>query len=723
MVEPWFTLWIVCLSLKGVVTDCPNKCTCYASVLECYKVMPTFIPQSITEVIIYENQQENKLNFTSLGWMNVTKLSINPGLSTIHTNLEEPMVIHNNQFSMLKNIESLQIAFAHLREIQKHAFYGLNKLKVLDLSNNQLLSMDSVVHALNGDGILPNLTELYLSSTSIQNPDLTVSSEQFQNAIKDKPIKVFDISNFRSAWFLGEIDILTVLPFLEKLNISNSSINIFSLHALYNINMSTNLKILDVSYSTFFMPFNNYGKYFMMDLYTEYLKPLNLTELHAKKLLNYPTGIKGTANKTHVCLEVVFNNGSKKDCVETNVGHLKKFVISENSLNYIEPRIWKGFESLRYLDIGNNNLGEAFSNNGYARSIFDFLRNLEFFIASRNGISEIPEDTFRSGKSLKILDLSWNSLKSVMFETHYLFSLQKLDISNNNILYLDESGLGRLTHLLHGTDTNEAHDVEEQSNGLQINMNGNPFDCSCTTAPFLYWLITLNETNTCIYSSKEKQIDRVFIQEIEYHCKEKIVIAVYSVLSLALVVTLATMTILIIRERRKLTLRNQIKKGIAKFDGQEHKEENPPVFLSFCSEDDDVVMNDILPNLDAGLKKILNTEMRCVSNGYQDLRPGFSLANEIIRCVEASSVVIFFVTNAFCRKMWCRNEALVAHYDNKPAVLMMWEKVDVTAMPKHLYKHYQEYVRVHWVQEGEERVMKPGWDELCEAVVRLFADK
>ena len=66
-------------------------------------------------------------------------------------------------------------------------------------------------------------------------------------------------------------------------------------------------------------------------------------------------------------------------------------------------------------------------------------------------------------------------------------------------------------------------------------------------------------------------------------------------------------------------------------------------FSSFCNEDGNIVMEDIVPKLEEGLEKLLNTDSRCVTTGYTDFRPGMSLANEIIRCIEESSVVIFFL--------------------------------------------------------------------------------
>ena len=206
-------------------------------------------------------------------------------------------------------------------------------------------------------------------------------------------------------------------------------------------------------------------------------------------------------------------------------------------------------------------------------------------------------------------------------------------------------------------------------------------------------------------------------------CKEKTVIAVYSLLTISELLVIATLVCFVLRERKAAKLRRHIKQGIEQYKENRENEQKIPVFLSFCSEDDEIVMREIVPKLEDGLKRLLKTDSKCVATGYTDFRPGMSLANEIIRCVEESSVVIFFVTKAFCRKMWCRNEALIAYYENKPTILMIWEELNLKLMPKYLYHQYQHNSRVHWVQENGHRVMKPGWDKLCESVVSLFVEK
>ena len=318
---------------------------------------------------------------------------------------------------------------------------------------------------------------------------------------------------------------------------------------------------------------------------------------------------------------------------------------------------------------------------------------------------------------MRRLDLSKNRLETITFNTDPLVSLEYLDLRHNKFASLDAASMQRLNILL----TYENRNIST-TKSIDIKLKFNPFHCSCETVNSLNWLLSLNETFTCTLKSERKQVDKWSVKRAEYLCIENIVITICSVLSLILLVLIIAAIRIIIRRRRMLHKRREIQYGIQLYAGNGNDKRNPPVFLSFCSVDEEIVMNEIFPNLNAGLGKILNTEVRCVATGGHDFRPGFPVGNEIIRCVEASSVVVFFVTNNFCRKMWCRNETLVAHYDNKPIILMLWEKVDIKLMPKHMSKFYQEYVRVHWIEENGQRVMQPGWDELCEAIVRLFGE-
>lgn len=708
-------LWCLLECIDSVLNDCPSTCTCSGSKLECFEDIPAIIPPTTAEISVYEANLGERMHFRD-GWSNVTRLSINPGLSSFHNRPEIARSLHAQEFNSLKNLEILQIACKCLIGIEINTFDGLDNLRVLDLRNNINLRVEHLVSGLQGSNILPNLSEMYLSNSSRAVRVAFHMTRKFFNIMKHKHIKVLDISDINNAWFDDNEEFLTAFPFLEKLNLSKTGIAVTSLFIpLTNLNINPNvtsfkrLRSFDISYLE--VPYQVTEIVSEPSEFAVFHLPQELSEFYGKRLLTLPFKLPHvTSNSTHMC---GFRTGMRRWCYVFKGENLKTLVLSDNSVEYINPHVVQIFPNLQYLDISGNKLAAA-SSDGFVKIILDILTRLETLSLSKNGIYNLPENTFSQGKNLKVLDLSKNQLDFVTFKTDSLTSLLVLDLSDNRIAFLDETSLRMLNNLL------PPPGPMQNSRKVRISLNGNPFLCSCETAQFLKWLTALNESFMCTMDSKEHNIDDFVIQRVEYMCKEKVIVAVFAIFSLTVITLIAVFVYFLVLERRKIRRLNMMRKGIEHFAANEQKIQ--PVFLSFCSEDDETVMQDIVPYLENGLKKILNTDASCVVTGYNAFRPGFSLANEIIRCVEASSVVVFFITNTFLRKMWCKNETLVAHYENKPIVLMLWEKVDEKLMPKHLYKHYAEHARVHWVEENGQRVMKPGWDELCEAIVRLFAE-
>ena len=730
----FIVLWISLVLVVCAEINLPSHCTCEGSKLECYHMMPTFIPKSATEVIVHETSLDKRFNFSDPGWESVTHLSINPAVSD-SSQLSEFRKLYNDEFISLKNLWYLQISCKCLRSIEENSFRGLDRLHVLDLSNNGFLKPSDITKVLH---ILPNLTELYLSNTSSLGMEKLQITADFYKGIINKSLKTLDVSNNDYVKFTSDDDDLKYIAFeyLEVLNLSNTGLALASLNSvLYGIRHSSvksfkRLKVLDVSYPLFAVPFTatSLAGYFnsptISTIYSLHF-PSTLTDVYAKRIYKKntskaPTKLYGESNFTHLCFHLpsVQNDLKSSYCFIGDAAvTLKKLDVSDNDIVYIDRNLLHGFKHLSYLDISKNLFGQSFSEDSYALSVFDVLNNLETLLLSQNNITVLPYDIFRRSQLLKRLDLSKNKLETITFNTNPLVSLEYLDLRYNKFASLDAVSIQRLNMLLIYENRNIS-----RTKPVVIKMKFNPFDCSCETVNFLKWLFTLNETYTCTLNSERKQVDKLSIQRAEYLCIKNIVITISSVLSLILLVLINIAIYVIIRRRRLLHKRSEIELAIQLYAHNENNRRNPPVFLSFCNADEEIVMDEIFPNLNASLKKILNTEVRCVATGGHDFRPGFSVGNEIIRCVEASSVVVFFVTNNFCRKRWCRNEAVVAHYDNKPIVLMLWEKVNIKLMPKYMSKFYQEYVRVHWVEENEQRVMQPGWDVLCEAIVQLFGE-
>ena len=707
--------------------NCPTSCKCGASRIECRNVIPNFINSNIRSVIVHEVKLPNSIDFSDPGWTNVTYLAINPGSSALGTPFERQISLHENEFKSLKNLEYLQITCSCLQHVSTFAFQGLDKLKVLVLSNN-VLTPDSFFNALGGETNLPSLEELYLSNTDTTYGGVFAIDTDFLNVVRNKSLKVLDISRTSYAFPRRDMDLFHALSSLEKLNMSKAGVAmmVFSESFIYfNLLFPgfPSLKSLDISYPP---PSHQIARITFGDhpdvgrTYVQVAKQLK--EFYCRNIFTLQTEISyvyHNSSRALTCGLVLSEDSQRFEYCIVEEFNLEKVDLAENMLLYFDPNILKKMTSLKFIDISNNKFGDAFSKEGYVQSTVANLYRLEILIVSNNGIFSIPADAFEGGHKLRILDLSNNKLETVAFKTDNLVSLRRLNLSNNKISVLDGTSLERISHL----KLQKVNGTFLEHRKIEIDLNGNPINCVCENRQYFTWVLTQNETASCLLNEKESQIDEYILKNAEFLCKRMYVIAVYLALSITEVIVTISFAINVIKERRAILHNKNIRAGIQEYTENRMNKRNPPVFLSFCSEDDEIVMTDVAPNLETGLKALLQTDFKCVATGYNDFRPGFSLANEIIRCVEEASVVVFFVTNDFCKKEWCRNEALVAHYENKPIILMIWEELDLRRMPRYMFHHYQEHTRVHWVQENGERVMKPNMDKLCEAIVSLFKDK
>ena len=214
-------------------------------------MMPDSIPPNVRSVVVYGVTFENNTDFSDLGWTDVTYLSINPDASVFETSQEKYVSLHPQEFRKLQSLEHLQIACHCLREVEKNAFSGLDKLKVLDLSNN-ILTLESFVSGFIGYDILLSLEELYLANTSV-NFGVFKIGQDFLDIMRDKPLKVLDISQTDVILPTRNMDVFVVFPYLEKLNLSRSdtAMTILLDSAMY-FHLSfpgfSNLKTIDISY-------------------------------------------------------------------------------------------------------------------------------------------------------------------------------------------------------------------------------------------------------------------------------------------------------------------------------------------------------------------------------------------------------------------------------------------------------------------------------------------
>ena len=713
---------LILLAFRCARLECPKACICSGTRLKCFQVQPSVLPDGVSEVSLSEIPVADILNFTDSSWHNVTYLSLSLGSEQTLSNSRFIRTLHEFEFSGLKNLKYLRIRCNCYLKIGTNAFYGLQNVRGLDLSNNTVSSLRyDIIHGLSGNNILPNISELFLSYIAVGSFTDSLSLLDLHIAMRNKPLKLLDLSGTRVMLFPPSVTERRpdILPQLKTLNVSR--LGPTGLYLSYIEHMK-NLQTLDVSYP--FLPrtvseCNNYG-YQTLCNFKSALRlrmPITVTQLYAKHVFRTDIELRGTSNSTHLC---IFTNVSKKNtsiCLTGRLNHIQKLVVPENSVTYIQPDLFQPFERLVYLDLSRNELGEVISNDTCAQLLFNELHAIETLLLSNNGIKIIPKHTFRNNRYLKILDLSCNNLETVNFGINDLMHLEHLDISFNNISVLDSASCSFLKALTFGQKM--SFNSSTSHINTKVTLDGNPISCSCENVCFLEYILELNETHTCFLELEDKivVINDLSLRKSMYMCKRSIVIGVFSTLSVIMVILIAVTTYFVIHEKRKIRLKRLKETGIEMYDMNPKKR---AVFLSFSGDDEDFVMKTVLPNLESGLKRVLNTENDCVLTGATSFRLGYSIKDEILRCIEQTSVVMFFLSDTFFKKPWCRNELYKAFCENKHIVLMIWGKVNVKQMPRILRNHFETYTRVHWSLESGDPVMTPGWDQLCEDIVRLI---
>ena len=727
-------LTLILLTNASVRSDCPDHCACTVTDVECYKTLPSFIPENVSRVTAQEIPLYPVMNFTYTNWHNVTYLSLS--LRNASQTKHQDRKLQDYEFTGLVNLEHLKIMCNCYLSVNDSAFYGLTNVTVLDLNNNTISSSiltNSLVTGLQGENILPNISELYLSDiTSRYAPTLPLYLDTLHTAMENKPLQVLDLSGTNTTFVIYQFQHPppSLLPQLHTLNISRAGRAVFSLSNIYRFYTQrpevvfSSLQVLDASYPYFPLSLSECKKSFWY--YWQFcidgetapnFLPSNLTELYIPNLFRSQLPeLRGTFNSTHICITSTMFSTNRTICAAGHYKHIQKLVVSDNSFTYIEPQLIHPLTALRYLDVSNNKLGQALANGDYARSFFLALKSIEVLLFSNNSITFLPTDTLKYNNKLRKLDLSHNNLTSVYFGMKDLVSLELLDLSYNRIVSVDSADCELLKNLHFSSNTsNTSMAQNDHHSGLRL--EGNHFSCSCDNLCLFNFLQDQNKTFNCTLNGKAENVDFLFVKHLEYSCKKGIVIAAFSFDGIFSIILIAVTVYFLMKERQRIKLKRLKESGIEQYSTIRKKY---VVFLSFSGDDEEFVMTRVYPQLEAELKRILNTESDCVVTGGTHFRPGHSIQDEIVRCVEESSVVIFFLSNTFINKSWCRSEVHKAFCDEKPIVLMILGKLRLKSMPRVLRKHYGTFTRVHWSLENGQYVMRPNMEHFCETIVGLI---
>ncbi|XP_031148168.1 SLIT and NTRK-like protein 1 [Sander lucioperca] len=160
----------------------------------------------------------------------------------------------------------------------------------------------------------------------------------------------------------------------------------------------------------------------------------------------------------------------------------------DNNIHAVKKNHLLGYSSLNLLDLGGNNIkmidNSTFQNQSELRwlymdknyldtliaEMFVGLVNLEYLSLEYNDIQLIVAGAFSPMPNLRVLFLNNNLLKSLPVDAFLGISLSKISLHNNYFPYLPVAGV-----------------LDQLNSIIQIDLHGNPWDCSCNIVPFKQW--------------------------------------------------------------------------------------------------------------------------------------------------------------------------------------------------------------------------------------------
>eukprot|EP00090_Calanus_glacialis_P019644 TRINITY_DN30137_c0_g1_i1.p1 TRINITY_DN30137_c0_g1~~TRINITY_DN30137_c0_g1_i1.p1 ORF type:complete len:1191 (-),score=181.26 TRINITY_DN30137_c0_g1_i1:163-3735(-) len=364
-------------------------------------------------------------------------------LSVITKNLSV-LKVEADTFSHLSSLESLDLSENSIREFPSGEICKLTELTHLNLSSNEIGSTFDLSVQAPTASCLPHLKLLDLSNneiTSLESNTLPgwASLEDLRlqkNFIRFIAPDVFSNSS------------------IKILDMSNNQIN----HLPPSLFHSIPLQSLSLANNT------------LSSLPTDVFhgqKQLEILDLSGNLLVS--SQLTPTLTQDMFSLMEIDLGGNQIDNVQpdflSTMPNLQALKLNGNKIQALKmsPDLFQ----LRNLDVSSNKLVKITADN------FNGLESLTHLSLANNQIQTIHTATFRNASQILVLDISDNQLMSVPESLKYLTNLQTLDIGHNYISDINNSpfsvmeGLWRLQ--IHGNQIkNISHNIFSNLKTLQI---------------------------------------------------------------------------------------------------------------------------------------------------------------------------------------------------------------------------------------------------------------
>lgn len=377
-------------------------------------------------------------------------------------------------FVGLDRLKSIKLSNNNIFKTPVKLFCPLSNIETIDLRNNRLVNLEDLGLSNRTKEQCPvSVTKLDVRSNKLQSltPGSLASTYRLESIIaSDNEVAVLDRTAFRSLTLLRTIDLgnnkLAALPpdlfldntDLQEINLANNSIGTIHLSVFRNLSKLERLNLshnhLDENWIKEDM-FADLGNLTELDLSHNHLSNIDNNLFQELKLLTY---LNLSNNRLHTL-------GSQ---VLMSLSRLSTLLLSHNQLETVAQLAISSSPQLKILSLDNNKLQSLH------QDIFRNLTNLTNLTVSRNLLSDLPHsladltnlvhldvsinivgvigrEDIQGLHNLTFLNLSSNDISRIDAATfNETPSLHYLDLSKNRLQTLDQSSfaaLGNLTYL------------------------------------------------------------------------------------------------------------------------------------------------------------------------------------------------------------------------------------------------------------------------------------
>ncbi|KAM3921063.1 uncharacterized protein RB166_010493 [Leptodactylus fuscus] len=674
------------------------------------------------------------LNYNSLGVLDLTYLYM-PNLTGLMVKQNKMHAINASSFSNVPKLAQinfdenpLNISFLlgihlpHLTElhwssmrpaldnklsIPCQVFRSFPKLRILYIMHSKVSHFN-----IGKIGACTNLTSLVLSTTPLRQ--LMARDLQMFKNIKVMYLNKCKIEEIQNSTWIGLRYLHTLI--LERNQILYLPNNLFSpLTGLEHLDLSKNSIVYINKYS--FQGLQNLKTLILRSCKIADIRLHDFTYLGSLKFLdiqdNSISMIKRKSFYPLKSLETLLLSGNKIHSIQSNslkkLSSLKRLTLANNAIYKISDATFNSLRTLISLDISRNALGFDKRDTKSPFKKLELLESLDMSYQTQRYKDNVSESLFKGLQSLKKLnvkgisssffkDVSFSFLTNLTdfdmsntFQGADLYSIVELirkcnyvkylNLDNNEITNLPEDifvGFNSLENL--SLKYNKLKNISEKlvkplSNLRNLDMFMNPLICSCDN----YWFQNWSEFNTQVqipflqsyncYGQVAYEIN--FIKQDLSFCGKDISV-LFFIVSFALTLLFLVTSLVIVKVKWSiLYFYYMIQVWFQWRIKKEKKLYAYDAYISYCSDDEDWVINELLPHLEnQGQHKY----KLCFK--ARDFIPGSYHIDNIQDAINSSRKTLCVVSKKYLESQWCKVEVEIAcsrvFYEKEDVLLVVF---------------------------------------------------